>query len=347
MAATGPLRLAVFAATLAAIAVFGPGPARAQGNADFDIWLKELRTEALEAGIRGEVLHAALAGLEPIPRVIELDRRQPEFTMTFDEYLGKVVPESRIREGRRKLNEHQALLETVGIKYGVQPRFIVALWGIETSYGRHTGGFSVIASLATLAYDGRRSSYFRKELLNALRIIDDGHVTASAMKGSWAGAMGQSQFMPSSFLSFAVDEDGDGRRDIWTTKADVFASAANYLAESGWQGDQTWGRRVRLPQGFDLALVGLDVIKPLDQWQTLGIRRSDGRDLPTRPLPASLVLPDGEKAPDGVGVGDPGWAGNSGAAFLVYDNYRTTLKWNRSTFFAIAVGHLADRLVGR
>jgi membrane-bound lytic murein transglycosylase B len=205
----------------------------------------------------------------------------------------------------------------------------------------------VVAALATLAHDGRRSAYFRRELFNALMILDQGHISVGAMKGSWAGAMGQSQFMPSSFLSFAVDEDGDGRRDIWTTKADVFASAANYLAESGWQGDQTWGRRVRLPQGFDLALVGLDVIKPLDQWQTLGIRRSDGRDLPTRPLPASLVLPDGEKAPDGVGVGDPGWAGNSGAAFLVYDNYRTTLKWNRSTFFAIAVGHLADRLVGR
>ncbi len=347
MTATGPLRLAVFVAGLAALMVLGSPAARVQSSPDFATWLKDLRAEALEKGIREEVLEAAFEGVEPIPRVIELDRRQPEFTMTFEGYLGKIVPKSRIRKGRQKLNQHRALLEQVGAKYGVQPRFIVAFWGIESGYGRHTGGFSVIASLATLAYDGRRSAYFRKELLNALRIINDGHVTAAAMKGSWAGAMGQSQFMPSSFLNFAVDEDGDGRRDIWITQADVFASAANYLAKSGWRDDQTWGRRVRLPQDFDRTLASLDVIKPLDQWQALGVRRTDGADLPTRPLPASLVLPDGEKAPDGVGNGNQGWAGNSGAAFLVYDNYRATLKWNRSTFFAIAVGYLADRMVGR
>lgn len=337
---------AVLIAGLLAGMLIAPG-AYAETQADFDVWLADLRTEAQTKGIRAEILSAALDGIAPIPRIIELDRRQPEFTMTFEEYLGKIVPESRVRKGRKKFNENRELLEKIGAKYGVQPRFIVALWGIETSFGRHTGGFSVVTALATLAYDGRRSAYFRKELFNALQILNEGHVAPGEMKGSWAGAMGQSQFMPSSFLNYAVDEDGDGRRDIWSTKADVFASAANYLAKSGWLDDQTWGRRVKLPPGFDFQLAGLDVTKPLGEWQDLGLRRIDGRDLPARPLPASLVLPDGEKAPEGVGKGEDGWAGNSGAAFLVYENYRTTLKWNRSTFFAIAVGNLADRIAGR
>jgi membrane-bound lytic murein transglycosylase B len=276
--------------------------------------------------------------------VIELDRKQPEFTMTFGEYLGKVVPESRARKGRKKFAENRELLEKIGTQYGVQPRFIVAFWGIETNFGRHTGGFSVVNALATLAYDGRRSAYFRKELHNALQILNEGHIAPDEMKGSWAGAMGQCQFMPSSFLNFAVDDNDDGRRDIWTTKADVFASAANYLAQSGWQGDQTWGRRVTLPEGFDTGLANLDIIKPLSEWQNLGVRRIDSTDLPTRQLSASLVLPGGETAPEGVGDSKAGWAGGSRVAFLVYDNYRATLKWNRSTFFAMAVGHLADAI---
>lgn len=336
----------IFVAAVFTALLFGP-QAKAENQPSFDVWLKDLRTEAENSGIRVEILDAALTGIEPVPRVIELDRRQPEFTMTFKEYLDKIVPESRIRKGRAMLNENRAVLGEIGKKYGVQPRFIVAFWGIETGYGRHTGGFSVVASLATLAYDGRRSAYFRKELLNALRILNEGHVSPEAMTGSWAGAMGQCQFMPSSFLNFAVDESGDGHRDIWTTKADVFGSAANYLAKSGWNDDQTWGRRVKLPQGFDPQLASLDVIKPLSEWQELGVRRDNGQDLPSRPLPASLVLPDGEKAPEGVGQGKEGWAGTSGAAYLVYDNYRATLKWNRSTFFAVAVGYLADRIGGR
>lgn len=295
----------------------------------FGQWLDELRTEAAGKGIGDSVLDTALRDLEPIPRVIELDRKQPEFTLTFQQYMDRVVPKSRIDKGRRKLAEHEALLTEVGKRYGVQPRFIVALWGIETDFGRVTGGFPVIAALATLAHDGRRSKYFRGELLNALRILDEGHITNDAMKGSWAGAMGQSQFMPSSFVRFAVDYDGDGRRDIWRTQGDVFASAANYLARSGWKDDQTWGRKVRLPAGFDLSLADLKIRKPLAEWQALGVRRADGRDLPTRQLRASLVLP-------AKGAADP--------AFLVYDNYRTTLKWNRSTYFAMAVGHLSDAI---
>ena len=303
----------------------------AQG-ASFEAWLVDLRREALSKGVGSGTLDAALSGIKPIPRVIELDRRQPEFTLTFRQYMDRVASKARVKKGRGRLSENRALLDAIGGKYGVQPRFIVAFWGVETDFGRVTGGFPVVPALATLAYDGRRSKYFRGELLNALKIIDQGHIAAKDMVGSWAGAMGQCQFMPSSFLSFAVDHDGDGRKDIWTTRADVFASAANYLAKSGWKGDQTWGRAVRLPKGFDPADASLKVRKSLSQWQRLGIRRADGRDLPTRELTASVVLAEKK---------------TTGPAYVIYNNYRTILKWNRSTYFALAIGSLADRIGGR
>ncbi len=295
----------------------------------FGQWLEELRAEARERGISKKILETALSDLEPIERVIELDRQQPEFTLTFQEYRERVVPQSRIDRGRRMMAEHRELLEEIGGEYGVQPRFIVALWGIETDFGRVTGGFPIIDSLATLAHDGRRSEYFRGELFNALQILDEGHITVDEMKGSWAGAMGQSQFMPSSFLNFAVDYTGDGRRDIWHTREDVFASAANYLARSGWRDDMTWGRQVRLPDGFDPNLAGLDHRKRIGQWQELGVRRADGSNLPGRQLMASIIIPD-ENDPE--------------TAFMVYENFRTTLKWNRSNYFALAVGLLSDAI---
>ncbi|MBT3170277.1 MAG: lytic murein transglycosylase, partial [Rhodospirillaceae bacterium] len=299
---------------------------------EFSVWLADLRAEALGQGISPAILDAALEGVEPIPRVIELDRSQPEGTLTFQQYMERVVPNSRVEKGRKKLAENAAALDAVYKVYGVQPRFIVALWGIETNFGQYTGGFSVVASLATLAHDGRRSAYFRGELLNALRILEEGHITPDAMMGSWAGAMGQSQFMPSSFVKFAIDFDGDGRRDIWTTKADVFGSASNYLAKSGWRGDQTWGRKVKLPGNFDNSLADLKITKTLAAWQKLGVRRANGNDLPrVAGMGASLVFPGGDGGP----------------AFLVYNNYKTVLKWNRSTYFAMAVGHLADRIAGR
>jgi len=297
------------------------------GAQDFQAWLQALRAEAQERGIKATTLDSALNGIALIPRVVELDRRQPEFTLTYTQYRDRVVPLSRIKKGRKKLAENRALLQEIGTKLGVQPRFIVALWGIETDFGRVTGGFSVVPALATLAFDGRRSAYFRKELHNALLILDQGHITAKAMVGSWAGAMGQSQFMPSSFLAYAMDYDGDGRRDIWTTRADVFASAANYLAKSGWRADQTWGREVTLPANFAPALANLKVRKQTGEWQAMGVRRADGGDLPARQLSASIVLPE---------------KGKMSPAYMVYSNYRTTLLWNRSTFFALAVGLLSD-----
>ncbi|MEO5374770.1 MAG: lytic murein transglycosylase [Alphaproteobacteria bacterium] len=296
----------------------------------FEAWLQDLRTEAAGRGITAKTLDATLTGVQPIPKVLDLDRRQPEFKLSFEKYMATAASPARMDKGRRLMATHKALLEAVGRKYGVQPRFIVALWGIETDFGRVTGGFPVIPALATLAYDGRRSKYFRQELMDALLIVDQGHIAADRMIGSWAGAMGQSQFMPSSFLKFAEDYDGDGRRDIWGTRADVFASAANYLAKSGWNADETWGRAVRLPKGFDTSLATFDVHKSLEEWSRLGVRAADGRPLPKKAIRAALVL------------AQPG-----GPAFLVYGNFETVLKWNRSNLFALAVGHLADAFAHR
>ncbi len=309
----------------------GAAMAQENGTESFAQWRDGVRSEALGLGISAATFDSAFSGIEPIPRIIELDRTQPEVTITFADYLERVVPESRVAMGRELLAAHRDLLAPIGRKYGVPPRFIVALWGIETSFGRFLGGFPVIGALATLAHDGRRSDYFRGELLHALRILEDGHIAPDAMMGSWAGAMGQSQFMPSSFVRYAVDHDGDGKRDIWGTQGDVFASAANYLAQAGWRTGETWGRQVRLPAGFDPALTGLEVAKPLADWQALGLRRADGGDLPQAEMSGSVVLPGGDEGP----------------AYLVYGNYRTIMRWNRSFYFATSVGLLANRIGGR
>ena len=298
----------------------------------FETWLADLRAEALVRGISQATLNEALSGLKPIPRVIELDRNQPEFKLTFAEYLNRVVSQNRVVTGRKKLKEHQSLLTRISQRYGVQPRFLVALWGIETDFGRYMGDFPMIGAIATLAYDGRRSSFFRNELFHALRIVQKGHIGAAKMRGSWAGAMGQVQFMPSTFQSFAVDYDGDGRIDIWSNLGDVFASAANYLSQSGWVADQIWGREVSLPTQFNRKLVSLKTRKRLTEWQALAVRRLNGKDLPMKPnLLASVVQPDGPE----------------GKAFIVYRNYRALLEWNQSIFFGLAVGILADRIVER
>ncbi len=315
-------------AVLLGVLLAGGAMAQDEEAESFAEWREGVRSEALSLGISAATFDAAFSGIEPIPRVIELDRSQPEVTITFAQYLERVVPESRVELGRKLLAKHRDLLEPIGREYGVPPRFIVALWGIETSFGNFLGGFPVIGALATLAHDGRRSAYFRGELLDALRILEDGHIAPDAMVGSWAGAMGQSQFMPSSFVRYAVDYDGDGKRDIWGTHADVFASAANYLSQAGWRSGETWGREVRLPAGFDPALADLKVKRTLDQWQAMGLRRANGADLPQASMSGSVVLPGGEEGP----------------AYLVYDNYRTIMRWNRSFYFATSVGLLADRI---
>ena len=307
------------------------GQALAEPDAKFLEWLAGVRMEARTQGISDAILDKSLADTAPIPRIIELDGNQPESTITFTNYINRIVNATRVRIGRAKLDAHRKILDQVGQEFGVQPRFIVALWGIETNFGQFTGGFSVVDALATLAYDGRRSAYFRGELMKAFKILEEGHIAPEDMKGSWAGAMGQSQFMPSSFLAYARDHDGDGAKDIWNTQADVFASAANYLKNVGWNDDLTWGREVRLPPGFDASLAALDVVKKIGDWQQLGVRRTDGADLPARTIDASIILPGGQGQP----------------AFMIYDNYRATLRWNRSHYFATAVGLLSDRIAYR
>jgi len=313
---------------VALVATLAAAPVSHAADIDFASWLQALRSDALASGVRAQTLDAALANVQPIPRIIELDRKQPEFTATFDQYVSRTVGEARIAEGKAKLRERRALLDEVAAKYQVQPRFIVALWGMETDFGKQTGGYPVINALTTLAYDGRRAGFFRNELMQALKILDEGHIGLTAMTGSWAGAMGQNQFMPSSFMRFAVDQDGDGRRNIWTSLPDVFASTANYLRQSGWRDDLTWGREVVLPAGFDIRLADLEVKKPLAEWHRLGVRRTDGGPLPQRDLVASIVIPAKSAQP----------------AFLVYDNYRALMRWNKSLFFATAVGMLSDRI---
>ncbi len=312
----------------AALLLVAPAAVRAN-DLDFATWLKALRAEALAKGISRATVNRALINIQPIPHVIELDRKQPEFTLTFEEYVDRVVPDARVEKGRAMGEEHRQLLDRIAATYGVQPPFVLALWGIESDFGRITGDYPVVTALATLAYDGRRGSYFRGELLAALRIVDHGYIDLPVMTGSWAGAMGQAQFMPSSYLRYAVDYYGTGHRDIWHSTPDVLASIANYLAQVGWTPNQSWGMEVRLPTGFDHRLVDLDEKKPLQDWAALGVRRVDGGPLPRDGFMASLVEPDG-----------PGM----GPAFAVYDNYRAILKWNRSTFFATAAGLLADRI---
>ena len=303
------------------------GPALAT-EAGFRDWLKQVQVDAVAKGLAPSTVTTALGEVQFVPRAIELDRKQPEGTSTFAQYVSRVLPQSRVDRGRQYLIQYRELLADIEETYGVPAEVIVALWGMESSYGTNTGGFAVVDVLATLAYEGRRAEFFRGELLNALQILDEEHITLESMTGSWAGAMGQCQFMPSSFLRFAVDANGDGKRDIWSTRADVFASAANYLSQSGWKRGHTWGREVRVPKTVDATLVGLSVQKPLSEWAQLGVVRSNGQPLPTVDIAASLVMPDGL----------------GGRAFLVYDNYRVIMKWNRSTYFATAVGLLSDRL---
>ncbi|WP_028878585.1 lytic murein transglycosylase [Terasakiella pusilla] len=294
----------------------------------YQSWLDGFRQSAAKAGISEKTLDATLTGLEPNKRVLELDRRQPEFSLTFWKYLNNSISETRIQRGRELLKEHAALFNEVHQKYGVQPRFLVAFWGLETNFGDYTGVFPLIQSLTTLAHDERRREFFTRQLMTALEIMDRGDIPYD-VKASWAGAMGYCQFMPTTYKAYAVDGDGDGKRNMWESLPDVFHSAANFLSQSGWQAGETWGREVKLPKGFNLDLTGLGTKKNLTEWAKLGVKNIDGKGLPTADMQASLILPAGYKGP----------------AFLVYENFRTILDWNRSNFYAIAVGHLADRLV--
>ena len=299
---------------------------------DFQSWLVNFKSQAIEAGISNQTLSQAFADVHLNQKVLELDRRQPEFSSTFFEYFNRAVSDQRIESGIKNLKKHRHLLSEVTQKYGVPERILVAFWGMETNYGSYTGNIPIIESLATLSFDPRRSGFFTKQLINALQIIDFGHVSPQQMKGSWAGAMGQCQFMPSNYLKYAVDGDGDGKINLWDSLPDALYSAGNFLEQLGWQREQSWGREVNLPNGFDYALADGKTVRSLKEWQALGIKQANGRDLAVQiEMPAKLLLASDFRGP----------------AFLVYDNFKVIKRWNNSDKYAIGVGHLADRIVGK
>lgn len=289
-----------------------------------------LKTTAYDAGISPAVVDRVLDQVALSERVLELDRRQPEFTQTFADYFNRRVTDARVARGRELLAEHRLLLEVIRGETGVPPQYLVAFWGLETNFGSYLGKMAIPDSLATLACDARRSGYFTGELIAALRIIDAGDIALEEMLGSWAGAMGHVQFMPSAYLKHAVDQDGDGRRDLFHSTPDALASAGRFLQSLGWQEGLRWGREVQLPAGFDFALIQGDDARPLDRWRALGVTDAFGRPLPEAPVTATLRLP----------------AGHRGPAFLTYQNFHVIMGWNRSVFYALAVGHLADRIAG-
>ncbi|MFC0702555.1 membrane-bound lytic murein transglycosylase B [Marinobacter persicus] len=328
-----PLRRILLAAGLAVLAQ----SASAQNEPAMDFLSDEefaqckqqLQARAVKAGVREAVATEVMAGAEYLERVIELDRRQPEFTTTFADYLNRRVNDQRIQKGRELLREHRDLLAEVTEETGVPAPYLVAFWGLETNFGSYFGKMQVPSSLATLACDPRRSEFFSQQLVAALRIIDEGAIAPEQMEGSWAGAMGHVQFMPTVFLKHAVDADGDGRRDLWNSLPDAMMSAGNFLQSMDWDGDYRWGREVLLPDDFDYSLADGRRLS-LDEWRAKGITDVWGHGVPDEPIDAALVVPSGHEGP----------------AFLVYDNFRVIMGWNRSEFYAIAVGHLADRIAG-
>ncbi|MFC0410550.1 lytic murein transglycosylase [Roseomonas elaeocarpi] len=313
---------------LSALAAAGLPASFARAQESFPSFLSGLRAEARRAGVSDGTLNTALNGLRPNDKVVELDRKQPEFTLTWAQYRDGRLSDTRINRGRQLVAENLPLLQQIESRYNVSARVVVAIWGLETNYGAFTGNFNVIEALATLAWEGRRAKFFRGELIAALKVLDAGHVSFERMRGSYAGAMGQPQFMPSSFNRLAVDFDGDGRKDIWDDRADALASIANYLSKSGWQGGERWGREVLLPASMDTGGLGRDVKRPLGEWARMGVREADGSPLPMYDQPAAIVVP----------------SGGNGQAFVVYQNFGAIRRYNPSDFYALAVGMLADRV---
>ena len=295
----------------------------------FDRWITDFRARAQQAGIGEATLRRALDGVQYLPRVVELDRAQPEFTRAVWDYLDRAVTPDRVALGKDKLLQVRREVDAAATRYGVPPEIVVAIWGMESNYGSNFGSTPTIDALATLGFDGRREAWASGQLIAALKIIDNGDIDHDRMIGSWAGAMGQTQFLPSNFLAYAVDADGDGRRDIWGSMADVTASTANFLAQSGWRSGQPWGVEVQLPAGFDFGRADASVRQSSAQWATEGVRSKDGQ--PLRELSDSAILLP---------------AGARGPAFLVGPNFRAILRYNNSTSYALGVGLLAQRLAG-
>jgi len=304
------------------------GPAFAQS--EFQNCLQNIRADAVRQGVPDSVVDSAFRNLTPDQKVIELDSRQPEFSLTYGKYIGNAITPDRIVKGQQKLQQYRGLLTDLEREYGVAPQYIVAFWGVETNYGSFMGDFSALRSVATLACTTKRAAFFANETIQALRILADNHMTTQQMKGSWAGAMGNMQFMPSTFTKWAVDRDGNGRIDIWNSVPDAFASAANFLRGIGFRPGLPAADEVTLPQNFPLEQADTTVEKPVRAWSAMGVKRAGGGPLPGSDEPSSIILPAGWRGP----------------AFILYPNFKAVMNWNRSTLYALSVTVLAQQIAG-
>ena len=318
-------RITIFAATTALLA----GPAFAQSG-DYRDCLQTIKTEAMRQGVPGGIADKAFQGLTPDQKVIDLDSRQPEFSLTYGKYVGNTVTADRIVKGQQRMAQHRALLDALQAEYGIPPQYIMAFWGIETNYGSFMGDFRVVRSVSTLACMTKRTAFFSNETVQARRILNMIHMTSGEMRGSWAGAMGNMQFMPSTFTKWAVDRDGNGKIDIWNSLPDAFASAANFLRGIGFKPGLPSSEEVVLPNGFPLDQADSSVEKPVRAWAAMGIKKAGGAALPAVDDAASILLP----------------AGFRGPAFIIYPNFKAVMNWNRSTLYALSVGILARQIAG-
>jgi membrane-bound lytic murein transglycosylase B len=309
------------------------GPALSPANAqsgDFQACLQTIKAEALRQGVPADLADRAFQSLTPDQKVIDLDSRQPEFSLTYAKYVGSSVSPERIAKGQQKMAQHRALLDALQGEYGVPPQYIMAFWGLETNYGGYMGDFQVVRSVATLGCMTKRTAFFSNETVQALRILVLDRMTREQLRGSWAGAMGNMQFMPSTFMKWGVDRDGNGKIDLWTSLPDSFASAANYLRGVGFKPGLPSSEEVFLPQGFPLDQADTTVEKPVRAWAAMGVKRAGNAPLPNVDDPSSIILPAGWRGP----------------AFILYPNFKAVMNWNRSTLYALAVGILAQQIVG-
>jgi membrane-bound lytic murein transglycosylase B len=326
------MRIARYVTLIAALLALGAAclPQPASAAQTFAQWIERFWPVARAAGIKRETYDRAFKGMTPDPKVIEAANFQPEYVKPIGEYIDRVVSEKRIAAGKQKLEENKALLDVLEKRYGVDRAIIVAIWGMESNYGTQPGDMNVIRSLATLAYYNTKAAFARQQLITALKIVQRGDIPVEQMNGSWAGAMGHTQFIPTTYQSFAVDYDGDGKRNIWYDVPDALASTASYLKHSNWQPGQTWGYEVTLPKGFNPKRVSERTLRSLGDWQKIGIKRVNGEPFPRAGDKAGLYAP----------------AGTAGPAFLVLNNFRSILRYNQATSYALGVGHLSDRLKG-
>jgi membrane-bound lytic murein transglycosylase B len=319
----------LLAATTALLAVPALGPSYAQGT-DFQSCLQTIKADATRQGVPAAIADRAFQGLTPDQKVVDLDGRQPEFSLTYSKYVGGSVTPDRVTKGQQRMAQHRALLDALRAEYGVPPQYIMAFWGIETNYGTFMGDFQVVRSVATLACMTKRRDFFSNETVQALRILAMNHMTREQMRGSWAGAMGNMQFMPSTFMKYGVDRTGDGRIDLWTSLPDAFASAANFLRGIGWKPPLPASEEVFLPQGFPLDQADTTVEKPVRAWAQMGVKKAGSAALPSSDEPSSIILP----------------AGHRGPAFILYPNFKAVMNWNRSTLYALSVAILAQQIAG-